>query len=213
MWQLYDELQIESKKVVLFRSPRDYYAPRMLDDFWKTAKAAPSILQYDGRRIPQVVAYADISIKRYLAFMHAIPAMTISSIEGEMDFDLLGLFLTASYRICSSDTVFVNRTLQRQLPPGCATPWFLSNLLGPVVAKKLYLSNERLNAEEALELGIVDRITEPDALERESLEVVQQFSQVEGTALASLVQAITSSNHDLDTYLSQAGAGFDHLIS
>lgn len=158
-----------------------------------------------------MVAAADASILRSLGFLRSISALTISTFAGEVDFDLMGLTLACGYRICSAETKFVNRTLERNTSPGSATPWFLSRLIGRTKLRRLYLNCVTLDANEAYELGIVDHIAQADSIEQEAIEIAEKFSQFGHSALASTIKATDLANLDFATFLEQVGTGFERL--
>ena len=212
LWNAFDQLQIQRKRVALFHMPRDYLSAKLVDDFWQRAREAPiDHAPRGGRARPQMVAAADASMIRSLTFLRSISALTIAACEGEVDFDLLGLMLACKYRMCSADTTFVNRTLRRNVAPGSGTPWFLARLLGYAKAKRLYLDEVTLTADEALELGIVDRVSAAESLEQDGLALAQRFAGLDRAALGSMMRAMDLVELDLTTYLEQAGTGFEDL--
>ena len=211
-WEALENIQIQDKRVVFFRMPRGFLSPHLVDSFWELAKEAPiDHAPRRGRALPKMVAAADASLKRGLAFLKSIPAFTISAGEGEIDFDLLGLMLVCNYRMCTADTVFVNHTLSRNVAPGSGTPWFLTRAIGRARAERLYMDEASLTAQEALELGIVHQICESDSLEQEGLVVAQRFEEHDPTALQSMMQAMDLVDLDLAQYLEKAGSGFGAL--
>ena len=211
-WEAFEQIQVQAKRVVVFRMPQGYLSPTLVDDFWQRAMEAPvGHTPRGGPPRPQMVAAADISMKRSLTFLKSLPALTIVACEGEIDFDLLGLLLACKYRMCSANTTFVNRTLRRNVGPGSATPWFLARSLGFAKTRRLYLDEVTLSADESLELGIVDRVCDADSLEQDALSVAEHFSQFDGVALNSLMRGMQLVDLDLATYLEQAGTGFQRL--
>ena len=202
-WAAMDKIQIQTKRVVIFSTPADYFSPEKVDDVWQLAQAARG-----ASRRPHVVAAADASMKRSLLFLNSLPALTIVACEGEIDFDLLGLLLACKYRICSVDSMFVNRTLRRKVEPGSAAPWFLARSLGMARTRRLYLDEVSLSANEALDLGIVDRLCEAESLEQDAISVAEHFAQFDHEALSSMMKAVQLLDLDLATYLEQAGTGF-----
>ena len=211
-WEAFDKLRIKGTRVVVFRMPRDYLSPKLVDNFWNLAREAPiDLAPRRGPALPRMVAAADASLNRTLTFLKSIPAYTVSACEGEVDFDLLGLLLVCNYRMCSADTTFVNRTLRRNVAPGSGTPWFLASLLGRARAERLYLDEVSLTADEALKLGIVNRISEPDSLEQDGLAVAKRFEVYDPKALQSMMKAMDLVDLDFTTYLKQAGTGFGGL--
>ena len=108
MWDAFDRLKIQDKRVIIFHMPKDYTAPRLVDDFWQRASKAPiDHAPARGRAKPQMVAAMDASTKRTLNFLVSLQSVTIGCCEGEVDFDLLGLLLACKHRMCSTDTTFV----------------------------------------------------------------------------------------------------------
>ena len=209
LWSAFDTVHLEARPVVLFEMPRDYLAPRLVDDFWQRAKQAPvDVAPIGGRALPRMVAVADASMRRSLTFLASLPAFSIASVQGEIDFDLLGLPLACKYRICSSDTTFVNRTLGRKMAPGSAAPWFLARLIGRARTRKLYLDEVTLTANEALDLGIVDRVVDADAIDDEGIAIANRFEEYDAAAQQTLSRAMEAVGLDLGAYLEQAGTGF-----
>ena len=212
LWEAFDNLEIPSKTAVFFRLPKDYLSPARIDDFWRRAQEAPiDHAPFGGRARPQVLAAADTSMKRSLGFLKSIPGFTVAACEGEVDFDLLGLLLACRYRICTADTTFVNRTLSRHVAPGSGTPWFLTRLLGYAKARRLYLDGASLSADEAYEMGIVDRVSSPDAIEQDGLAVAQRIAGYNVAALESVIRAMELVDLDFATFLEQGGTGFGTL--
>ena len=209
-WTAMDEIQIQAKRVVVFRMPKNYLSPKLVDDFWRRAKEAP--IGRAARGVPSpphTVAAADVAMSRSLMFLKSLPALTIVACEGDIDFDLLGLLLVCNYRICSRDSKFFNRTLRRKVGPGSATPWFLARSLGIAKTCRLYLDEVALSANEALELGVVDRLCDAESLEQEALSVAERAAQCDHEALNSFMKATQILDLDLATYLEQAGTGFE----
>ena len=69
--------------------------------------------------------------------------------------DLFGVMLVANYRICSEDTVFVNRVLERDAAPGSAMFWLLTRYLGFAAANDILMEGKSLTAQEALDLRLM----------------------------------------------------------
>jgi hypothetical protein len=70
----------------------------------------------------------------------------MTSFQGEIGLDLFGEILMANYRICSEDTVIVNRVLDRDAAPGSATFWLLTRYLGFATANHILMEGKSLTA-------------------------------------------------------------------
>ena len=55
--------------------------------------------------------------------------------------------------------------------------YFMTQLVGAAKARELYLLSGRVNAEEALRLGLSNWVTEPDALAERAREISQQLAR------------------------------------
>lgn len=84
----------------------------------------------------------------------------------------LNLGLTCDYRIVSDDTVFENFAAELGLVTKGGGAFFLSRLIGYRAASQVLMWN-RFSAEEALNLGVVDRVTTREKLEEETLRLVR----------------------------------------
>lgn len=210
-WAAFEKVQLQAKSVVVFRMPKDYLSPNLVDAFWRQAMEAPMVRGAGGPARPRMVAAADAAIQRSLPYLKSLPALTIVACEGEIDFDLLGPLLACNYRVCSAETAFVNHTLRRNVVPGSGTPWFLVRLLGYAKVRRLYLGEVSLAANEALDLGIVDQISAADSLTQDALAVAERFRASDPAALSAAMKGLQLTDLDLDTYLKQVGTGFGRV--
>src|SRR3712207_8054645 len=56
--------------------------------------------------------------------------------------------------------------------------WFLTQLVGPAKARELYFFSERVDASEALRLGLVNAVFRADALEEEVLGRARRLAEI-----------------------------------
>jgi enoyl-CoA hydratase len=90
------------------------------------------------------------------------------------------LTLYADYRLASGDLTIGLGALRYGILPGSA-PELLPAIVGSASARRLCLFGEFVNAEEALRIGLVDRVVGADSLEDEARAVAERvcgFSQV-----------------------------------
>jgi enoyl-CoA hydratase/carnithine racemase len=74
-------------------------------------------------------------------------------------------------------------------------------MLGYAKARELLMSDENLSAQDALELGIVDRVVPHKTLEETALQIAKNFALRKTRALAGLKRLIRYSMKDLEDYL------------
>ena len=209
MFQLLAEVASKHVKVLRTDYPSGSLSPVVVDQFWDDAHAAPLVT---GARheppLPALVRNASAAIPRLLQQQRRLTTLCITSFQGEIDFDLFGVILVGNYRICSEDTVIVNRVLDRDAGPGSAMFWLLSRYLGFATANHILMEGKSLTAQEALDLRLVNRVVSSADLESESEVIAQQFAAKPARALASLVRASSHLDGDLATYLERIGSGF-----
>jgi len=203
--------EVESKRVKVLRTdyPTGTLSPVAVERFWHDAREAPLV---PGARheppLPAAIRNASTAIPRLLKQLRRATTLCIATFQGEIDFDLFGLLLAANYRVCTEDTIVVNRVLERDAAPGSAMFWLLSRYLGFATANHILMEGKSLTAQEALDLRLVNRVVDSEELESEAKTIAERFAAKPARALASLVRASSHLDADLATYLERIGPGF-----
>lgn len=120
-----------------------------------------------------------------------------------------GGFLLATMcdlRFAASDASFTTVFARRGLVAELGVTWTLPRLVGTGRALDLLWSSRRIDAAEALRMGLVDRVTEPDALlDSAKAYVVDLAEQVAPSALAEIKRLVyDEAGMDIDAALAQA---------
>jgi enoyl-CoA hydratase len=105
-----------------------------------------------------------------------IPRVTIAAVSG---FALGGgceLALACDLRIASTRAKLGQPEVLLGIIPGGGGTQRLPRLVGPSRAKELICSGRQVDAEEALRIGLVDRVVEPDALHDEARAWAASFA-------------------------------------
>jgi len=113
----------------------------------------------------------------------------------------LNISLACDYRIIADNTVYQNPYIELGLVPKGGGPFFLSRMLGLSKAYEILLSNEDLTANEALRLGIVDKIVPFKDLEGAALDVARSFALRPLKTLSGIKKLLNYSAKDLKDYL------------
>ena len=113
----------------------------------------------------------------------------------------LNISLACDYRIIGDNTVFQNPYIELGLVPKGGGPFFLSRMLGISKAYEILLSNEDLSADEALHLGIVEKVVPLDKLEGAALDVAHRFALKPAQTLSGIKKLLNYSVKDLKDYL------------
>jgi enoyl-CoA hydratase len=117
---------------------------------------------------------------RYHHAVWSFPKPTIAAVNGPAlggGFDLATL---CDLRVASTAAVFGHPEIKFGAPP-LFTP--LRWLVGDGIARDLCLTGRRIDAEEALRIGLVSRVAGPDALLDEALGVARQIAEAPQRAL------------------------------
>ena len=135
-----------------------------------------------------------------LGAVAAIPRMVVAAVSG---FALGGgceLALACDLRFASSRARFGQPEVLLGIIPGGGGTQRLARLIGPARAKDLILSGRQVGAEEALAMGLVDRVVEPDQVLDEALAYAAELAS---GAVAAQGLAKAAIDAGLDTDLDQ----------
>lgn len=98
-----------------------------------------------------------------------LPRATIAAITGYALGGGCELALACDFRIAARDARLGQPEILLGIIPGGGGTQRLARLVGPSRAKDLILTGRQVEAEEALSLGLVDKVVEPDAVLEEAL--------------------------------------------
>ncbi len=107
-------------------------------------------------------------VNTFTVALTSMDKITVRAECGRVSSFHLNVGLACDYRIVSDDSVFENSAAELGLVTKGGGAFFLSRLIGYKAASEVLLWN-RFSAEEALNLGIVDRVAPRDKLEEETL--------------------------------------------
>jgi 2-(1,2-epoxy-1,2-dihydrophenyl)acetyl-CoA isomerase len=89
-----------------------------------------------------------------------------------------GLCLAAAcdFRLAGDSAVFTTAFVNAARSGDFGGSYLLQQLVGPAKARELYLLGEKINAHEALRIGLVTRVVPDDVLATETLEFAHRLS-------------------------------------
>lgn len=153
------------------------------------------------------MSHADM-VKRSGALMSAlsavarIPKPVVAAVTGYALGGGCELALTADVRIAADDATLGQPEILLGIIPGAGGTQRLTRLVGPSKAKDLIFTGRFVKAEEALAIGLVDRVVPADRVYDEALAWAGQFSGAAALALRAAKEAIDrGSEVDLETGL------------
>ena len=127
----------------------------------------------------------------------SIEAITIAAIEGFCIGGGLALAAACDHRVAASDAHF----RLPEVPLGMNMSWRsvprLVALIGPSRAKELVVLGRKVEAEEALRWGLIDRISEPGAALTIATNLALEYAKLPPMATRMAKEAIAASAHAL----------------
>ena len=108
--------------------------------------------------------------------LHEMPKPTIAMVRGPVAGAGMSLALACDMRIASDTLKFTTAFANVGYSGDFGGSYFLSQLVGTGKARELYYTADRLGAEDALALGIVNRVVPDDQLEQETMTLARRLA-------------------------------------
>jgi enoyl-CoA hydratase/carnithine racemase len=119
-----------------------------------------------------------------VALLHNMPKPTIAAVNGAAAGLGADMAMSCDFVMASESASFAWSYIHRGLIPDGGGMYFLPRRTGLAKAKELIFSGRKVDAAEALQLGIADRLSEPEALLANARAWAAELSQGSATALA-----------------------------
>jgi enoyl-CoA hydratase/carnithine racemase len=124
-----------------------------------------------------------------------MPKPAVAAVQGHALGAGFQLALACDLRVASADATLGMLEPRYGLIPDLGGAHRLARLVGPSRAKELVWSTRIVEAEEALRIGLVNRVIEPDALLSEAEALAREVTQHSPTAVA-LVKELIEGAHE-----------------
>jgi len=133
----------------------------------------------------------------------------LASLHGPVAGAGMSIALAADLAV-AADNVVMNLAYARVgATPDCSASWTLPRLVGLRKAMEIALLAESINAQEALRLGLVNRVVPLDVLEAETTSMAQRLAAAAPLALAGIKRLLRDSlNQPLSAQLAAEQAAF-----
>jgi len=126
------------------------------------------------------------------------PAPVVARVQGPAYGGGVGLIAACDVVVAGLEAVFAFSEVRLGLVPGVISPLVIGRI-GPAAARRLFLTGEKVPVEEALRIGLVDRLAGTGALDAEVERVVRALLAGGPAALGrikSLVEGVLSLGFD-----------------
>jgi 2-(1,2-epoxy-1,2-dihydrophenyl)acetyl-CoA isomerase len=148
-----------------------------------------------------------------------MPKPVIAAINGPVAGAGLGIALACDMRWAARSAVFATAFTGIGLAGDSGITWHLNRLIGPAKTAALMYLNERITADGALELGLVNAVVDDELLESSAQELALRLAAGPTGAFAAIKQTLVhAATHtlpeslELEAVLQEVrGASADHL--
>lgn len=118
--------------------------------------------------------------------LHEMPAVTIAAIRGGCAGAGLGWALGCDLRFAAPSAKFNTAFLDVGVAGDMGGPWSLTHLLGGAKARDLYFMPRKIDAAEALALGLVSRVLPDETIADEVRAIAQRLAEAAPIALRTM---------------------------
>jgi enoyl-CoA hydratase/carnithine racemase len=124
----------------------------------------------------------------------------IAALNGAATAGGLDLAMACDIRIASRRAKVGETYVKLGLPPGNGGAYFLPKLVGSGMAAELFLTGDVVTADRACEIGLVNRVVEPEELIDEAVALAARIARNPWRAVEATKQALKAGwNQDLQT--------------
>lgn len=156
---------------------------------------------------------AVLTIQQTFTDIESLPVPVIAVINGHALGGGLELALACDLRIARAGAPLGLPETGLAILPGAGGTQRLPRLIGPGKAKEMIFTGTSLRAEEAVQIGLIERISTADSLMNDAITLAKQITKNAPIALKEAKQAIQSSlDHDLQTGLTKEYEAYLRLI-
>jgi 2-(1,2-epoxy-1,2-dihydrophenyl)acetyl-CoA isomerase len=141
-------------------------------------------------------ANLDQTLTRYHAVIRAIvgaPKPVIAMIEGPAVGFGCDMALACDMRFLATDAYLEERFVKIGLMPDGGGTFWLPRLVGLGKAMELMLTGDRISADQALSLGLANRVLPADVLREETMKLADKLSKGPPLAFAEIKRAVRAS--------------------
>jgi 2-(1,2-epoxy-1,2-dihydrophenyl)acetyl-CoA isomerase len=118
--------------------------------------------------------------------LHNLPAVTVAAVNGACAGAGLGWALACDLRIAARSAKFNTAFLDVGVAGDMGGPWSLGHLVGRAKARELYFLPDKFDADEALRIGMVNRVADDDGFQAEVDLVVDRLRSAAPIALRTM---------------------------
>lgn len=139
-----------------------------------------------GADAPRAAAALIAPMHEAIATLAAARQPVLASLQGAVAGAGMSLAMAADLAVAADNAVFNLAYAQVAATPDCSGSWTLPRLVGLRAAMEIALLGERIDASEALRLGLVNRVVPLQLLEAETSNMARRLAASAPLALAGI---------------------------
>lgn len=165
------------RALVLTGNGKGFCAGGDISGMEKRMKAPTGEIAFNGWHRQQRVHHA-------VSLLHTMPKPTIAAVNGPASGLGADTALACDFIIASEHANFTWSYINRGIIPDGGGMYFLPRRVGLVKAKELIFSGRKVDLDEALQIGIVDKVAKTESLLADAQAWATELSKGSSTALA-----------------------------
>ena len=134
--------------------------------------------------------------RRVILTIRHMTKPVIASIEGACAGAGFNLALAADLRLASSTASFSQSFVKLGFHPDWGGTYFLPRMVPSNIACELFFLGDAINAQRALELGLVNYVVAPEELAAATRKLAERLRDGPAVSIAAAKQAVYASQHD-----------------
>ncbi|WP_428623826.1 enoyl-CoA hydratase-related protein [Sedimenticola sp.] len=177
----------QAVRVVILRGAGDHFMAGGDIAFFKK-----SLALLPEEREAKVAGLIEV-VHQFVTILREMPQPVIASVRGSVAGFGMSLVAAADLAVASDCARFTQAYTQIGTTPDGGNTYFIPRAIGSKRAMGLTLLNEPIDANEALAIGLVNRVVEDSLLEEATLKLAQRLARGPSQAFAQTKQLINSS--------------------
>ena len=134
--------------------------------------------------------------RRVILAIRHMTKPVIASINGPASGAGFNLALACDLRIASSDATFTQSFVRLGFHPDWGGTYFLPRMVSSNIACELFFLGDTIDAEQALRLGLINRVVAPEELAAETRKLAERLRDGAAVSIAAAKHAVYASEHD-----------------
>jgi len=156
----------------------------------------------DGLKLWDMKRFLWEGVHRIVLTLEDLDKPVIAAVNGYAIGAGMDMALMCDLRICSKKALFAEAYINMGVAAGDGGAYFLPRIVGTSKALELLLTGDMLNAEEALKLGIVNKVVDHENLMDETLSLANKIAAKAPLAVQMMKRAVyQGQTHSLRTHL------------